>query len=56
MAQLGSRAGRNTGSWIARITCGDQVRLLSIASRTSSAEVRTPSFWRMMEDVLAIVL
>jgi hypothetical protein len=35
---------------------GDQVRLFSIARRTSSADVRTPSFWRMMEDVLAMVL
>ena len=34
----------------------DQVRLFSIARRTSSADVRTPSFWRMMEDVLAMVL
>jgi hypothetical protein len=34
----------------------DQVRLFSIAKRTSSADVRTPSFWRMIEDVLAIVL
>src|SRR4029077_18629104 len=31
-------------------------RMLTIASRTSSAEVRTPSFWRMIEDVLATVL
>jgi hypothetical protein len=28
----------------------------SIASRTSSAEVRTPSFWRISEEVLATVL
>jgi hypothetical protein len=34
----------------------DQVRLFSMANRTSSAEVRTPSFWRMIEDVLATVL
>jgi hypothetical protein len=29
---------------------------LSIANRTSSAELRTPSFWRMIEEVLATVL
>ena len=29
---------------------------LSIAKRTSSEDERRPSFWRMMEDVLAIVL
>jgi hypothetical protein len=28
----------------------------SIASRTNSAEVRTPSFWRISEEVLATVL
>ena len=28
----------------------------SMASRTSSVEVRTPSFWRMIEQVLATVL
>src|SRR5258708_2277826 len=28
----------------------------SIASRTSSAAVRTPSLWRITEDVLAMVL
>jgi hypothetical protein len=34
----------------------DQLRLLSIANRTSSADVRTPSFCRMIEEVLATVL
>jgi hypothetical protein len=33
-----------------------QATPLSMANRTSSAEVRTPSFWRMSEDVLATVL
>jgi len=28
---------------------------LSIANRTSSAELRTPSFWRMIDEVLATV-
>src|ERR1700681_3614882 len=34
----------------------NQVRLFAIANRTSSADERTPSFWRMSDDVLAIVL
>ncbi len=38
------------------VRTSDQVKLLSIANRTSSADVRTPSFWRMIEDVFAIVL
>jgi len=29
---------------------------LSIAKRTSSEDERRPSFWRMMEEVFAIVL
>jgi hypothetical protein len=33
-----------------------QATPLLIANRTSSADVRTPSFWRMIEDVLATVL
>jgi hypothetical protein len=33
-----------------------QATPFSIANRTSSAEVRTPSLWRMIEDVLATVL
>ena len=35
---------------------GHQETPLSMARRTSSAEVRTPSFWRMIEEVLATVL
>ena len=31
-------------------------RWLSIAKRTSSEDERKPSFWRMMEEVFAIVL
>ena len=33
-----------------------QATPFSIASRTSSTELRTPSFWRMIEEVLATVL
>ena len=33
-----------------------QTSRLSIAKRTSSEDERKPSFWRMIEDVLAIVL
>jgi hypothetical protein len=33
-----------------------QATPLSIAKRTSSTEVFTPSFWRMIEEVLATVL
>ena len=38
--------------------CGGrpQATPLSIASRTSSTEVLTPSFWRMIDEVLATVL
>jgi hypothetical protein len=33
-----------------------QATPLSMASRTNSADVRTPSFWRMIEEVFATVL
>jgi hypothetical protein len=55
---IGAEKRRPDGALQAHADCagGDQVRLFSIARRTSSAEVRTPSFWRMIEDVLAMVL
>jgi hypothetical protein len=34
----------------------DHATPLSIANRTSSADVRTPSLWRMIDEVLATVL
>jgi len=39
----------------ASFNSGRQATPFSIAKRTSSPEVLTPSFWRMIEEVLATV-